>query len=89
MGDRGEKEAAVSKIGKKAEITRFKGLGEISGDEFKDFIGPDMRLQDVTLSKDETIQQILNFYMGDNTQQRQDFIRDNLRTTEQMEGIDI
>ena len=86
---REEKEAAVSKIGKKAEITRFKGLGEISGDEFKDFIGPDMRLQDVTLSKDETIQQILNFYMGDNTQQRQDFIRDNLRTTEQMEGIDI
>jgi len=86
---REEKEAALSKLGKNAEITRFKGLGEISSAEFKDFIGPQMRLENVMLSKDESIQQLLGFYMGDNTQERQDFIREHLRSTEQMEGIDI
>jgi len=86
---REEKEAALAKVGKNAEITRFKGLGEISSAEFKDFIGPEMRLENVMLSKDESIQQLLGFYMGDNTQERQDFIREHLRSTEQMEGIDI
>lgn len=86
---REEKEAAVAELKKGVEITRFKGLGEISSSEFKDFIGPDMRLENVTLSKEESIQHLLNFYMGDNTQDRQDFIRDNLRSTEQMEGIDF
>jgi len=85
---REEKDAAVAEL-KKVEITRFKGLGEISSKEFKDFIGPDIRLENVLISKDESIHQLLDFYMGDNTQERQDFIRDNLRTSEQMEGIDI
>lgn len=74
-----EKRAAVIKIGKSAEITRFKGLGEISPDEFKQFIGSDIRLEPVLLRKDATINQILEYYMGKNTQQRQDFIIDNLR----------
>ena len=85
---REEKEAAVAEM-KKVEITRFKGLGEISSKEIKDFIGPEMRLENVMLSKDESIHQLLDFYMGDNTQERQDFIRQNLRSTEQMDGIDI
>lgn len=71
------------------EITRFKGLGEISPQQFKDFIGEDMRLTDVTLSQEESIKELLTFYMGDNTQDRQDFIRTNLRSLEEMDGIDI
>lgn len=71
------------------EITRFKGLGEISPEQFKDFIGEDMRLTDVTLSQEESIKELLTFYMGDNTQDRQDFIRTNLRSLEEMDGIDI
>jgi len=74
-----EKRAALLKIGAKAEITRFKGLGEISPDEFKNFIGDDIRLEPVMLGKDSTIEQILEFYMGKNTPKRQEFIIENLR----------
>ena len=66
-------------LGKNPEITRFKGLGEISPDEFKHFIGADIRLEPVFLSKDATIDSILSYYMGKNTPERQDFIIDNLR----------
>lgn len=74
-----EKRAALLKLGAKAEITRFKGLGEISPDEFKFFIGEDIRLDPVLLSKEATIDQILAFYMGKNTPKRQEFIIENLR----------
>lgn len=74
-----ERRAAILKLGAKAEITRFKGLGEISPDEFKNFIGEDIRLDPVMLSKDATINQLLEFYMGKNTPQRQKFIIGNLR----------
>ncbi|QNR23540.1 DNA topoisomerase IV subunit B [Croceimicrobium hydrocarbonivorans] len=74
-----EKRAALLKLGTKAEITRFKGLGEISPDEFKHFIGEDIRLDPVMLSKEATIDQILAFYMGKNTPKRQEFIIENLR----------
>jgi topoisomerase-4 subunit B len=84
-----EKRAALLKIGVKAEITRFKGLGEISPDEFKHFIGENIRLEPVMLGKDSTIEQILEFYMGKNTAKRQEFIIENLRVekdpTEQSE----
>ena len=63
----------------KAEITRFKGLGEISPDEFKNFIGKDMRLDPVLLHKDFDTKGVLNFYMGDNTPERREFIMRNLR----------
>jgi topoisomerase-4 subunit B len=74
-----EKLAAVKKIGGKAEITRFKGLGEISPDEFKNFIGIDMRKTPVILESQIHIQQLLEYFMGKNTQERQDFIVSNLR----------
>ncbi|PZR33366.1 MAG: DNA topoisomerase IV [Azospira oryzae] len=74
-----EKRAAVDKLGSKPEITRFKGLGEISPDEFGNFIGDDIRLQPVLLHKDSHLVKILEFYMGKNTPTRQDFIIDNLR----------
>jgi topoisomerase-4 subunit B len=74
-----EKQAAIQKIGSKAEITRFKGLGEISPDEFKRFIGSDMRRSPVILENQIHIQQLLEYYMGKNTQERQDFIVSNLR----------
>jgi topoisomerase-4 subunit B len=74
-----EKQAAMQKIGNKAEITRFKGLGEISPDEFKRFIGSDMRRSPVILENQIHIQQLLEYYMGKNTQERQDFIVSNLR----------
>lgn len=77
--DEMEKEAAVQKLGNKPEITRFKGLGEISPEEFERFISHDMRLQPVILEKGEHIQNLLSYYMGKNTPQRQDFIIDNLR----------
>ncbi|HQB76910.1 MAG TPA: hypothetical protein PLJ52_01040, partial [Tenuifilaceae bacterium] len=64
------------------EITRFKGLGEISPDEFKHFIGKDIRLDPVRLTRDDSIQDLLNFYMGKNTPERQEFIIDNLRIEE-------
>ncbi len=74
-----ERRAALLKLGARAEITRFKGLGEISPDEFKHFIGEDIRLEPVMLSKDNTIDQLLEFYMGKNTPKRQEFIIENLR----------
>ncbi len=74
-----EKRAAVAKLGSKPEITRFKGLGEISPDEFGKFIGDEMRLEPIIIKKDTTIKQLLSFYMGKNTPERQDFIVDNLR----------
>ena len=75
-----EKESAVKEIGSGAEITRFKGLGEISPDEFKDFIGENMRLDPVRLDTDDSISPLLQFYMGKNTIDRQSFIRQNLRS---------
>lgn len=77
-----EKRDAISKLGKNPEITRFKGLGEISPDEFKYFIGKDIRLEPVRLSKDDTLSGLLEFYMGKNTPDRQDFIIENLRVEE-------
>ncbi len=77
--DAGEKEAAIKKIGNKPEITRFKGLGEISPEEFGRFIGDDIRLQPVMLLPETHIQQLLEYYMGKNTMQRQEFIIDNLK----------
>ena len=74
-----EKQAAIKKIGSKPEITRFKGLGEISPDEFKKFIGADMKKTPVILENQIHIQQLLEYYMGKNTQERQDFIVSNLR----------
>lgn len=69
---------AINKLGDNAEITRFKGLGEISPDEFKDFIGPNMRLDRVSLRKEDAVKEMLAFYMGKNTMERQNFIIDNL-----------
>ena len=77
--DEAEKQAAIKKLGAKPEITRFKGLGEISPDEFAAFIGPDMHKQPVMIMKDTHIQQILEYYMGKNTQERQEFIIKNLK----------
>lgn len=77
-----EKELALNDLGKNPEITRFKGLGEISPDEFKHFIGDDMRLEPVILTKDKSIEEILEFYMGKNTPDRQGFIIDNLKVEE-------
>jgi topoisomerase IV subunit B len=74
-----EKQAAVSKLGSKPEITRFKGLGEISPEEFGNFIGEDIRLQPVRIDKEKHLQKILEFYMGKNTPDRQEFIIDNLK----------
>jgi topoisomerase-4 subunit B len=79
-----EKDLAVEKLGANPEITRFKGLGEISPDEFKHFIGKDMRLEPVRLKKDDTVSEILPFYMGKNTPERQEFIIDNLRIEEDL-----
>jgi topoisomerase IV subunit B len=69
---------AIQKIGKNPEITRFKGLGEISPDEFRNFIGKDMRLDPVTMKKEDLVKDMLEFYMGKNTMERQNFIIDNL-----------
>ncbi len=77
--DEGEKQAAIKKLGSKPEVTRFKGLGEISPDEFSRFIGADMRKQPVIIEQGEHIQQLLEYYMGKNTPQRQEFIIDNLK----------
>ena len=74
-----EKEAAMAKIGSAAEITRFKGLGEISAGEFKGFIGEDIRLEPLSLNHVHNSDQLLSFFMGKNTPERQDFIIDNLR----------
>ena len=74
-----ERHEAIKELGAKPEITRFKGLGEISPNEFKNFIGPSMRLDPVILKSTSTIPEMLSFYMGKNTPDRQNFIIDNLR----------
>ncbi|MFZ9386650.1 MAG: DNA topoisomerase IV subunit B [Chitinophagaceae bacterium] len=76
--DEAEKQAAMKKLGGKPEVTRFKGLGEISPDEFAQFIGPDMRKQLMRLEQGDHIQQLLEYYMGKNTPDRQEFIINNL-----------
>ena len=73
-----ERDAAVAEIGKSAEITRFKGLGEVSKDEFKAFIGDAMRLTPVDVSQDRHVQDTINFYMGENSKERKQYILDNL-----------
>ncbi len=80
-----EKQKAIEELGGqgKVEITRFKGLGEISPDEFKNFIGKDIRLEPVVLTKEDSINELLKFYMGKNTPQRQKFILENLRVDEE------
>ncbi len=79
-----EKLDAIKKLGTNPEITRFKGLGEISPDEFKHFIGADMRLAPVALGKEDVVNKLLPFYMGKNTPERQEFIIDNLRIEEDL-----
>lgn len=69
----------MNRLGPNPEITRFKGLGEISADEFKEFIGENMRLEQVRLTKEDPIHDMLEFYMGKNTSDRQEFIINNLR----------
>lgn len=80
-----EKERALQSLGKKAEITRFKGLGEISPDEFEGFIGDDIRLDSVTIPQDFSYSKTMGYFMGKNTPQRQDFIVDNLRVEEEVD----
>lgn len=77
-----EKESAIAKLGTNPEITRFKGLGEISPDEFRHFIGKDIRLDPVLLNKESGIKEVLAFFMGDNTPERQNYIIENLRYEE-------
>ncbi len=84
-----ERKAAIAKLGPKPEITRFKGLGEISPDEFKHFIGKDIRLEPVLLDQKSSISELLNYYMGKNTQGRQDFIIDNLRVEKDLEEAQV
>jgi topoisomerase-4 subunit B len=74
-----ERVDAIAKLGNKPEITRFKGLGEISPDEFGGFIGPDIRLEPVILKEDTSVERLLKYYMGKNTMERQEFIIRNLR----------
>ena len=79
-----ERVAAIEKLSPNPEITRFKGLGEISPDEFRHFIGKDMRLEQVTLRKTDAVKELLEFYMGKNTMERQNFIIDNLVVEEDL-----
>ena len=79
-----EKQEAIEKLGSKPEITRFKGLGEISPDEFRHFIGEDMRLDPVVIGKETSIQELLEFFMGKNSPERQQFIIENLRVEKDM-----
>jgi topoisomerase-4 subunit B len=74
-----EKQAALMKLGQNAEVTRFKGLGEISADEFKDFIGENIRAEKVSMELLHNTGALLSFYMGKNTPSRQQFIIENLR----------
>lgn len=80
---------AIAELGKNAEITRFKGLGEISPDEFKNFIGEDMKLEPVMLTKEASIETILSYFMGKNTQERQEFIINNLRNEDNLKPEDL
>jgi len=77
--DETEKEAAIKTLGRNPEITRFKGLGEISPDEFKHFIGNDIRLDPVKIDANESLKEMLKFFMGKNTPTRQEYIIRNLR----------
>ena len=80
---------AIQTLSPEPEITRFKGLGEISPDEFKNFIGPDMRLEQVTLKKNDKVQELLEYYMGKNTMERQNFIINNLVFEEDKPEADV
>jgi topoisomerase-4 subunit B len=84
-----EKEKAMKKLKTGVEVTRFKGLGEISHTEFAEFIGENIRLDEVQLSDKESISELLEFYMGENTGERQRFIRENLKSEEELDGVDI
>ncbi|MFT7333639.1 MAG: topoisomerase-4 subunit B, partial [Sphingobacteriales bacterium] len=81
-----ERQRAIQKVGKNPEITRFKGLGEISPDEFENFIGEDIRLDPVIIRKEGEIKELLSYYMGKNTPARQEFIIENLRVEEDLEN---
>lgn len=83
--DEAERDEAVKKLGSGAHVTRFKGLGEITPEEFKNFINEDMRLDPVVMKKEDNIKELLEFYMGKNTPERQDFIVENLQVDEQLE----
>ena len=83
-----ERIKAIKDLGPEPEITRFKGLGEISPDEFVHFIGPDMRLEQVTLHKNDQVGKLLEYYMGKNTMERQNFIIDNLVIEEELPEVD-
>ncbi|MEI6060354.1 MAG: type IIA DNA topoisomerase subunit B, partial [Bacteroidota bacterium] len=82
-----ERQAALAELGPNPEITRFKGLGEISPDEFRHFIGSSMRLDPVILKHLSEIDAVLSFYMGSNTPERQLFIIDNLRNEGELEAV--
>jgi len=85
-----EKQTAMNKLtkgGRKIEITRFKGLGEISPDEFGLFIGDDMRLEPVIMEKETSVAKLLSYYMGKNTPDRQRFIIDNLRVEKDVDEV--
>ena len=83
--DQVEKNNAMTRLSGKLEITRFKGLGEISPNEFKGFIGDDIRLEPVMIGKEQSIPEMLKFYMGKNTPDRQQFIIENLRVEKGVE----
>ncbi len=83
--DEAERDRAVAKFGSGAHVTRFKGLGEITPEEFKNFINEDMRLDPVVMKKEDNVKELLEFYMGKNTPERQSFIVDNLELDEQLE----
>ncbi|GAA4361453.1 DNA topoisomerase IV subunit B [Hymenobacter saemangeumensis] len=84
-----EKQAAMRKLGRNPEVTRFKGLGEISPDEFGKFIGENIKLEPVILQSDRSIQQVLTYYMGKNTPARQEFIIENLRLEKDLVTSDV
>ncbi|MEG2613973.1 MAG: type IIA DNA topoisomerase subunit B, partial [Alistipes sp.] len=84
-----ERQKAIARCGVNAEITRFKGLGEISPDEFGAFIGEQIRLDKVRITKDDPIHDLLEFYMGKNSYERQGFIIDNLRIEEDIVEADF
>jgi topoisomerase-4 subunit B len=79
-----ERDDALEKLGRSAEVTRFKGLGEISPGEFKAFIGKEMRLTSVVVDEDHSIPEVLTFYMGKNTQERRTYIMENLVVDEEI-----
>ena len=82
-----DKQVAMQKLGVRPEVTRFKGLGEISPDEFKTFIGRKMRLDPVTLTGETSLHGLLDYYMGKNTPDRQEFIIRNLRIEDELEPL--